>query len=273
MDNVLILEGPQDAGKSRSIKMLFGEEWSMEANINLNDSDAVEVLGGKWAIELAELDALNKSDSAGAKRWITTQADVYRPKYARRAVRVPRQFVVVGTVNLDAYLKDETGNRRYWPVRVKPWIALASLRADRDQIWAEAFAMYREWAAENATAGGELPTPWQVLDEEKPLFEVEQAARYEGDVYESLIADFIQHREQATMEEIAIDCIGIEKSKITRPEQRRIGAAMKALGWERKRETTGARRWYYVRSSPPASAPRRPQSGGAATPADDDAPL
>ncbi|MEM5449867.1 VapE domain-containing protein [Paraburkholderia guartelaensis] len=271
MDNVLILEGPQDAGKSRSIKMLFGEEWSMEANINLNDSDAVEVLGGKWAIELAELDALNKSDSAAAKRWITTQADVYRPKYARRAVRVPRQFVVVGTVNLDAYLKDETGNRRYWPVRVMPWIALASLRSDRDQIWAEAFAMYQEWAAENAEAGGELPTPWQVLGEEKPMFEIEQAARYEGDMYESLIAEFVQGRESVTMEDIALDCIKLETSKVTKAEQRRIGAAMKALGWERKRETKGARRWYYV----PASAPASPASTARSqsTESDDDAPL
>lgn len=272
MDNVLILEGPQDAGKSRSIKMLFGEEWSMEANINLNDSDAVEVLGGKWAVELAELDALNKSDSAAAKRWITTQADVYRPKYARRAVRVPRQFVVVGTVNFDAYLKDETGNRRYWPVRVKPWIALASLRSDRDQIWAEAFAMYREWAAENASAGGGLPTPWQVLDDEKPLFEVEQAARYEGDVYESLIAEFVQGRDSVTMEDIALDCLLIEKSKITKPEQRRIGAAMKALGWERKRETKGARRWYYVLAPAPATRPQSSRASSAPV-QDDDAPL
>ncbi len=274
MDNVLILEGPQDAGKSRSIKMLFGEEWSMEANINLNDSDAVEVLGGKWAIELAELDALNKSDSAAAKRWITTQADVYRPKYARRAVRVPRQFVVVGTVNLDAYLKDETGNRRYWPVRVKPWIALAALRSDREQIWAEAYAMYCEWARENAEAGGELPTPWQVLNEEKPLFEAEQAARYEGDVYESVILGFLQHRPRVTMEEIAFDCLKIETSKITKPEQRRIGASMKALGWERKRESTGARRWYYVPPEEPAV--RNPPPGRAAPAADgsdDDAPL
>lgn len=266
MDNVLILEGPQDAGKSRSIKMLFGEEWSMEANINLNDQDAVEVLGGRWAIELAELDALNKSDSAAAKRWITTQADVYRPKYARRAVRVPRQFVIAGTVNHDAYLKDGTGNRRYWPVRVGIGIALAALRLDRDQIWAEAYAMYCEWVAENVDAGGELPTPWQVLEEEKAMFSVEQEARYEGDIYESLIADFVQGRDRVTLEEIAFDCIKLETAKTSRPEQRRIGEAMKAIGWERKRESTGARKWYYMR--PSRSAPQR-----AATAGDDDAAL
>jgi predicted P-loop ATPase len=110
-----------------------------------------------------------------------------------------------------------------------------------------------------------------VLDEEKPLFEVEQAARYEGDVYESLIAEFIQYKERPTMEEIAIDGLGIEKSKITRPEQRRIGAAMKALGWERKRETNGARRWYYVPSPPPVVRP--PESRRSAATDEDDAPL
>ncbi|WP_277957769.1 VapE domain-containing protein [Burkholderia plantarii] len=249
MDNVLILEGPQDAGKSRCIKMLFSEEWSMEANINLNDPDAVEVLSGHWAIELAELDSLNKADSSAAKRWITTQADVYRRKYARRAVRVPRQFVVVGTVNHDAYLKDGTGNRRYWPVRIRPGIALAELNADRDQIWAEVYAMYLEWAAENADAGGGLPTPWQVLDSERAMFAGEQEARYEGDIYESLIEEFVEHRDRVTLNEIAFDCLKLEMQKVTKPEQRRIGEAMQAIGWARKRESTGARRWYYARSA------------------------
>lgn len=98
------------------------------------------------------------------------------------------------------------------------------------------------------------------------MFSVEQEARYEGDIYESLIADFVQGRDRVTLEEIAFDCIKLETAKTSRPEQRRIGEAMKAIGWERKRESTGARKWYYMR--PSRSAPQR-----AATAGDDDAAL
>lgn len=245
MDNVLILEGPQGAGKSRAIKMLFSEDWSTEASVNLGDPRSVELLRGHWALELAELDALNKADTSAAKRFITTQVDTFRPAYARRVVKVPRQFVIVGTVNFDTYLKDESGNRRYWPVKVAPYVNLPALRADRDQLWAEAFRLYGEWVSANAEAGGTVPAPWQVLTGEVPLFEAEQAARYEGDVFESVIAEFIQYKSRVTVEEIMLDCLKLEFSKMTRPEQRRVGSAMKSLGWPRRRETTGVRRWYY----------------------------
>jgi predicted P-loop ATPase/phage/plasmid primase-like uncharacterized protein len=259
MDNVLILEGPQGAGKSRAIKMLFSESWSTEASVNLGDPRSVELLRGHWALELAELDALNKSDSAAAKRFITTQVDTFRPAYARRVVKIPRQFVIVGTVNFDTYLKDESGNRRFWPVKVAPYVNLPALRDDRDQIWAEAFKLYGEWVSASAEAAGTVPAPWQVLPDEVPLFEAEQAARYEGDVFESLIAEFIQYRPRATVEEIMFDCLKLEISKSTKPEQRRVGSAMKSLGWVRKRESTGARRWYYEPPPENAEAPAAPR--------------
>lgn len=273
MDNVLILEGPQDAGKSRALSTLFGQSWTTDANLNLSDSNTPIVMAGKWAIELAELDSLSKADAASAKRWITTQVDTFRPPYGRRAIDLPRQCVVAGTVNFDTYLKDESGNRRFWPVKVAPHIDLSSLRADRDQIWAEAFALYREWERANEEAGGELPTPWQVMKEQKHLFEIEQAARYEGDIFESIIAQFLLGRDRATAEEIMFDGIKLEVSKASKAEQRRVGAAMKAIGWQRRRESTGARRWYYVPPEPVVERPAASREAVLACGDDDDAPL
>ncbi len=273
MDNVLILEGVQDAGKSAAFRTLFGQQWFTDANIVIGDKDAFAVMAGKWVIELAELDALSKSDSSNAKRFFTTAVDTYRPPYAKRAIDVPRQSVFAGTVNFDTYLKDESGNRRYWPVKAGAPLDLKGLAADRDQIWAEAYKTYCEWDAANAEADGLLPTPWQVLPAEKPLFSAEQEARYEGDIYETMIARHIAMLSKVTMEDILGDCLKLEIAKWTPAEQRRIGKAMKSLGWIRKRESTGNRDWYYTPPDPvdvpvPAVVATFAQAEN-----DDDAPL
>jgi predicted P-loop ATPase len=273
MDNVLILEGPQDVGKSRTLSTLFGQQWTTDANLNLADANTPIVMAGKWVIELAELDSLSKADSASAKRWITTQVDTFRPPYGRRAIDLPRQCVVAGTVNFDSYLKDESGNRRYWPVKVPARIDIAGLRADRDQIWAEAFALYCEWERASKEAPDGLPAPWVVMPAEKHLFEIEQEARYEGDVYESMIAQFLIGKRRVTVEEIMGECLKLEVSKMTKPEQRRVGAAMKSLGWIRKRESKGARQWYYTLPDPVVENPPVSPDGVAQAETDDDAPL
>lgn len=247
MDNVLILEGAQDAGKSSAFRTIFSQRWFTDANIIIGDKDSYAVMAGKWVIELAELDALSKSESSNSKRFFSTAVDTYRPPYAKRAIDVPRQSVFAGTVNFDTYLKDESGNRRYWPVKVADVLNLKGLAADRDQIWAEAYQTYCEWDAANMEADGVLPAPWQVLPEEKPLFRVEQDARYEGDVFEPMIARFIELRDKVTMEEILGECLKLDISKWTPAEQRRIGKAIKSIGWVRKRESKGARGWYYER--------------------------
>ncbi|MFL9899043.1 VapE family protein [Paraburkholderia fungorum] len=273
MDNVLILEGVQDAGKSAAFRTLFGQQWFTDANIVIGDKDAFAVMAGKWVIELAELDALSKSDSSNAKRFFTTAVDTYRPPYARRAIDVPRQSVFAGTVNFDTYLKDESGNRRYWPVKAGSPLDLKGLAADRDQIWAEAYQTYIEWDAANAEAGGLLPTPWQVLPAEKPLFSAEQEARYEGDIYETMIARHIAVLSEVTMEGILGDCLKLEIAKWSPAEQRRVGKAMKSLGWVRKRKSTGNREWYYTPPDPvDVPVPATPVAFEQAE-HDDDAPL
>ena len=109
---------------------------------------------------------------------------------------------------------------------------------------------------------------WHVTEQERPLFEIEQAERYEGDVYEDKIAKALEFVTRTTMEEILADILKLDTPKWSMPEQRRIGKALKSLGWVRKRESTGSRGWYYVKEEQQQEAERELVAAG-----DDDSPL
>jgi len=259
VDNVLILEGGQGWGKSTALQILAGKPWFTDAQIRLGEKDTYAIMSGKWIIELSELDSFNKADSSTAKGFFATETDRFRNFYGKRATDVHRQCVFAGSVNFDTYLKDESGNRRYWPIRVQGPVDTAALARDRDQLWAEAVRLYKQG------------TRWHVSESEKHLFEMEQAERYEGDVYESKIARHLDLTTTVTMEEILADVLKLDTSKWTLPEQRRIGKAMKSLGWIRKRHTTGTRDWYYTKAPEPVMSPVQAPAlvGGD----DDDSPL
>ncbi|MEY8173309.1 VapE domain-containing protein [Burkholderia multivorans] len=256
VDNVLILEGKQGHRKSTALKVLAGAPWFTDTPIQIGNKDTYAVLAGKWVIELAELDSLNKADSSAVKSFFATAVDRFRNFYGKRATDVPRQCVFAGSVNFDTYLKDESGNRRYWPLRVGGLVDIDGIVAVRDQLWAEAVHLYRSGVV------------WHVTEEERPLFEIEQAERYEGDVYEDKIAKALEFVARTTMEEILSDVLKLDTSKWTLPEQRRIGKALKSLGWVRKRESTGTRGWYYVREEHEPQVARELVTAG-----DDDSPL
>ncbi|CAE6814899.1 hypothetical protein R69746_05790 [Paraburkholderia aspalathi] len=257
-DNVLILEGKQGWGKSTALEVLAGKPWYTNSPIRIGEKDTYAVMAGKWIIELAELDSLNKSDSSAAKSFFATETDRFRNFYGKRATDVHRQGVFAGSVNFDTYLKDESGNRRYWPIRVGGPVDIEALRRDRDQLWAEAVHLYRKRVI------------WHVTEEERPLFEIEQTERYEGDVYEDKIARAIEYSSRTTMEEILADVLKLDTSKWTLPEQRRVGKALKSLGWMRKRESTGKRGWYYVPEEEAASTTVEPAAAVAVAAGDDD---
>lgn len=102
----------------------------------------VFVRSGKWIIERMSFDSFNKAESTKAKQFFSASTDTYRESYGRRTNDVPRQCVFVGTTNQDEYLKDATGNRRYWPVACTK-VDLEQLREIRDQLWAEAMLLLR----------------------------------------------------------------------------------------------------------------------------------
>jgi len=244
VDTVLILEGEQNAGKSTVLRILFSP-WFTDAGFELNSTDGYQIIRGMWGVELAELDSFNRAEASKSKAFFSRSKDRYRNPYGRRPVDVVRQCVFGGTVNNTTYLKDDTGNRRYWPVRVGR-IDLEELAKDRDQLFAEALKLYEDG------------TPWHVIDSERPLFTEQQDRRYIGDAYEDQIVEYLagdtdtnyQPRDGVTTGEI-LTAIGVDRQRWSLAEQQRIGRIMARLGWERakapKDKRTGARTWRYYR--------------------------
>ena len=137
-DTMLVLEGAQGVGKSTALHVLAGKDWFSDAlELGANPRVTIEQTAGKLIVEVSELNGIRSKDTELVKAQLARTVDRARLSYARAAVDVPRQFVLVGTTNSAAYLADQTGNRRFWPVRVGR-IDLAGLRRDRDQLWAEA---------------------------------------------------------------------------------------------------------------------------------------
>ena len=234
MDNVLILEGEQGRWKSAALAALAGE-WFSDTPFTIGDKDAYLVIRGNLIYELAELDGFSRAESSRAKAFFSSAHDTYVPKYVARAIKVPRQTVFAGTVNHGTYLRDTTGNRRYWPVKIARG-DVAAIERDRDQLWAEAVHRYRE------------REPWWVREEEFQLFRLEQELRYVGDAYEDVIRVGLAGLSETTMEKVLRDVLKLDESKWTRAEQTRVGEAMQALGFERCRRPDGGRAYYYKRA-------------------------
>jgi predicted P-loop ATPase len=138
-DTILVLEGPQGSGKSTAVKILASEEWFSDAEVLAADPKTqAEALEGVLIFELGELSGIHRSEVEKVKAFASRTVDKSRPAYARYREDHPRQNVFIGTTNDDAYLKDATGNRRFWPVLTGSSIDLEGLAMDRDQLWAEA---------------------------------------------------------------------------------------------------------------------------------------
>lgn len=150
-DHVPILSGPQGIRKSSFIKTLFGEGWAGELTAEMASSqDAVEQMLGKLCLELPELAHMRQSDVNEVKQFITLTVDRVRLAYDARMSSFRRQCVFWGTSNENDYLKDRTGNRRFWPWAVQvDQIDTGRLAANRDQLWAEAYHLWKNACREN----------------------------------------------------------------------------------------------------------------------------
>lgn len=230
-DCVLILEGNQGVGKSTTAAILGGD-WFSDTHFHLGDKDGYQQMRGVWICELAELDSFNKAESTRAKSFFSSTSDRYRPPYGRHVVEFPRQCVFLGTTNQDQYLKDVSGNRRYWPVRVEH-VDMEKLREDRDQLWAEALHRFQEGYA------------WHPSKEQLPLFEAEQDFRFDEDVWTDLIYEHllnIPKDKPVLMSELFSEALKMDPGHMKPPEQKRIGMIMARLGWRKCRPRTGGGR-------------------------------
>ena len=143
-DTMLILEGPQGAGKSLFLQALGGRpDWFLDDfDLRASAKEVIERTGGKWIVESSELVGMHSKGWNDLKSLLSRQFDKARPAYGKHTVSRPRQFVVFGTTNESTYLGDATGNRRFWPVTGGD-VDLPKLRRDLSNLWGEAVHRWR----------------------------------------------------------------------------------------------------------------------------------
>jgi hypothetical protein len=231
-DYVVILEGPQGSGKSTALRIIAGDDnFSDMPILHLETRAQQEAVKGKWIVELSELAGLRRTEIEAVKSFISRQDDNARPAYGRFRVDQPRCCIFVGTTNDDQYLRDITGNRRFWPLKTGK-IDLDALLHDRDQLLAE--------AAHDEAQGKTL-----VISEE--LWAAAAAAqdqRLMQDPWEDLLADVkgtiivmvrdgdkVRYEERIASKELYTR-LGLIADRLTDLSGRHLRVVMNKLGWE-----------------------------------------
>lgn len=236
-DHVLILEGEQGVGKSTLVDIL-GKNWYGDIILDPHSRDTVAALKGKWIVELAEMECVRR-DAMALKRFISCTSDTARLAYARTSMDFPRQSIFIGTINPVAgkgYLQDSTGNRRFWAVTISK-VLIDKLKADVDQLWAEATAVYKK---------GDVKLWLDDAQIQKQATEL-IAGRYEVDPWEEIIAAYTATREQSaehpgiwvTTQEILDECLLIPHGSVNKGHRSRVSSIMSRLGWAYRSKWNG----------------------------------
>ena len=258
-DSIPVLNGGQGIGKSTLIGKL-GREWYSDSLslADMKDKAAAEKLQGKWIIELSEMAGIKKMDVETVKSFASRTDDQYRPSYGRVVESHPRQTIIIGTTNNDSgFLRDVTGNRRFWPVRVtghstkRPWDLTDT---EVDQIWAEALVLHA--AGEELYLTGDIAAV--ALEEQRDALETDDRTGIVANYLETLLPpnwdsmdtgariDFLRdpdgptqplgttRREQVSNIEVWCECFENRRNDIRKNDSYEIEAMIKAIGgWKR----------------------------------------
>lgn len=233
-DNMVVIEGPQGSGKSSLVKVLGGEAWTLEEFSTKNPSspDAIAALRGKWLVEMAELTTMRKADSESLKAFLSVTEDRCRMPYERNVQDFPRRCVFIGTTNDAAYLRDTTGNRRFFPVAL-PKIDLDGLRRARNQLWAEARI---EWEKNPTAEGLQLPSHlWADAA-------AEQEERRLIDPVELALENWLwknKDETQVSTQTLLFELFQKTPSTASAQDCARLRALMEKAGWESKQFRQG----------------------------------
>ncbi|WP_127539369.1 virulence-associated E family protein [Paenibacillus illinoisensis] len=181
-DYMPILAGPQGLGKSTFLRYM-GKDWYSDSLTTFEGKDAMELIQGIWLNEVGELTGMSKSESNAVKQFLSRTEDIYREAYGKRTMPYPRRCVFFGTTNDSEFLRDRTGNRRFWPIDVgvlKPTKSVfRDLQGEVDQIYAEAFVRWQ------------LNEPLYLSGDIEELAKERQEAHRESNAKEGIIQAFV----------------------------------------------------------------------------------
>lgn len=240
VDTMLILEGRQGIGKSTALRALAGEDFFCDSLLDFGNKDACQNIQGVWIYELPELDSFLRAESASTKAFLTRTFDKFRAPYARAPMVAPRSVVFCGTVNHGGYLKDHSGNRRFWIVSCGDSINVDGIHQVRDQLWAEARHYFEQ---------GE---PWHLSPEEDVLMREQHADRMEDEPWEEAIAAWVERQGDTpiAIEKLLENALGMKAATRNPNVTQRVHHILERLGFERQRkdfEKRGRRVYRYVR--------------------------
>lgn len=258
-DSMLVLNGPQGVGKSTLIAKLAGEWFSDSLNLSdTKDKTAAEKLQGYWILEIGELAGLRKAEVETLRSFLSRQNDIYRAAFGKRATPHLRQCVFFGTTNAESgYLRDTTGNRRFWPVKTPGGGAKHSwelTEEDIRQIWAEVLVyvergekLYLDASMETLAKAEQreamesdereglvrlyldtlLPEDWSGMD----IFERRNFLH--GSDFGPAQRQGAVKRTSVSSMEIWCECFGKDRSNLRRSDSNEITGILKRIGWQR----------------------------------------
>lgn len=245
-DNMIILTGPQGIGKSTILSKMAGD-WFTDNIVDFNSKDTLLILQNCIIAEVAELQSFKKADVNTLKMFLGQQTDKFRAPYERREEEHPRHCVFFGTTNDREFLRDSTGNRRYWPIECgvnKPKKSVfQELDNEKEQIWAEAVKLFEN--------GEKLYLDDELENEARR----QQKERLEEDPWESAILDYLEEfihedwyekgldasgkmikRNRVSVSEILKNCLDIPVKQQDRQSRNRVlGILFKLDNWEYKK--------------------------------------
>jgi putative DNA primase/helicase len=278
-DYMVIFEGAQGLGKSTLASVLGGDHFA-DSNLHIGDKDSYQNLQGVSIYEFGELETMSKSDIRAVKLFVSSRTDRFRASFDRRARNYPRQCIFIGTTNDNRYLTDPTGNRRFWPVLVQQQIDLAWVRANLDQMIAEAIVYLDAGERFHPTAA-----------EQKELFSPQQDDRVIDNPIAGRITSYLHPIGNPTgpasdgllissitlVDLLAKIGLGLDKLGPGRFHERQAAAALRQLGWTERRSSGPGRPWVWhrpetvVRVTPPP--PPSHDAGSSTSTGPDDCPF
>jgi putative DNA primase/helicase len=226
LDTMPVFEGAQGIKKSTALQVLGGA-WYSIAHATVGSKDFLQGLRGVWLLEVAELQSFSRADVTAVKNMLSAPHDDYRPSYGRAVVRFPRQTVMAGTTNTDDWGTDDTGLRRFWPIRCGE-IRLDHLAAAREQLFAEAVA-----AVDAHARWWEMPPDTASIQRDRQFY----------DEWTEPILEWCRLQfgggESVAVKDILAGPLHIPIDRVNKADQMRVARILKLTGRERRKVREG----------------------------------